>query len=119
MKQIVEEFGWPTMEIAATDGARAAWMLVQHADHDVAFQRSCLTLMELLRDTGQVRREDLAYLTDRVLVNEGKEQTYGTQFHVAGGVRQPRPIRDAEKVDERRKVMGLSTLDEYAEFMNT
>jgi len=119
MKEIVAKHGWPIKAMVGMDGTRAAWLLVQHADHSVAFQRTCLTLMEAHKETGQVSRADIVYLTDRVHVNEGKPQVFGTQFHVVEGVHQPRPIRDLEKVDERRKSMGLSTLKEYAEFMNT
>ena len=119
MKQHVAEYGWPLSRMVGADGARAAWLLVQHADHDVAFQRKCLDLMLALPEKDQASPGDVAYLTDRVLVNEGLEQVYGTQFHVQEGERQPRPIREPGKVDERRASVGLSTLKEYAEFMNT
>lgn len=119
MKKIIEQHGWPTKAMVGADGARSAWLLVQHADHDVAFQRKCLSLMSAHKESGQVSSGDIAYLTDRVLVNEGKDQVYGTQFHVVEGVHQPRPIRDAEKVDERRKSMGLTTLEEYKKIMRT
>ena len=74
--------------------------------------------MEAQQQGGQVQREDIAYLTDRVLVNEGKPQVYGTQFHRVNGERKPRPIEDAETVDERRKSMQLTTLKDYAAFMD-
>ncbi len=119
MKAIVAKFGWPTKGMVGSDGTRAAWLLVQHADHDVAFQRQCLTLLLQHKDSGEVKLPNIAYLTDRVAVNEGKPQTYGTQFHVVEGVRQPRPMHDPDTVDARRKSMELSTLKEYAEFMDT
>lgn len=119
MKQIIAKHGWPSRSMVANDGARAAWLLVQHADHDAAYQRKCLTLMKAVAADAHENRQDIAYLTDRVLVNEGKPQVYGTQFHVSGGMQQPRPIRDAEDVDKRRESMGLSTLKEYTELMHT
>jgi hypothetical protein len=39
MKRIVAERGWPGRSLVGDDGAQAAWLLVQHADHDPAFQR--------------------------------------------------------------------------------
>lgn len=119
MKEIVSKHGWPTKSMVGADGARAAWLLVQHGDHAVAFQRTCLGLMKAHKETGLVNGANIAYLTDRVHVNEGKPQVFGTQFHVVEGIRQPRPIREPERADERRKSMGLSTLKEYTEFMNT
>ncbi len=119
MKEIVEKHGWPTRSMVADDGTRCAWLLVQHGDHAPAFQRNCLELMRSHKKSEQVFLVDLAYLTDRVLVNESKPQIYGTQFHVSGDKQQPRPMRDPENVDKRRKAMGMSTMKEYMELMHT
>jgi len=119
MHEIVDEVGWPTISMVGSDGTQAAWLLVQHADLDPAFQRRCLSLMEALRGRGEIYAQNLAYLTDRVLVNEGKKQEYGTQFHVVDGKQQPRPIRDANNVDKRRAALGLSTLAGYIKLMKT
>jgi hypothetical protein len=59
---------------------------------------------------GEVSRQDLAYLTDRVLVNDGKKQRYGTQM---GMNFEPQPIEDAGNVDQRRAEVGLPPLAEY------
>ena len=117
MHQIVGENGWPTISAVGSDGAKAAWLLVQHADLDVGFQRQCLQLMEAELGRGEVYPANVAYLTDRVLVNEGKKQEYGTQFYSVNGTWEPRPIRNVRHVDKRRKRMGLSTLEEYRELM--
>lgn len=34
MQEIVAKFGWPGKSLVGRDGAKAAWLLVQHADHD-------------------------------------------------------------------------------------
>ena len=34
LKQVIAEHSWPGSSLAGTDGARAAWLLVQHADRD-------------------------------------------------------------------------------------
>jgi hypothetical protein len=111
MKEIVAEIGWPTRTKVGEEGMKDAWLLVQHADRDVEFQKQCLELMKL-EDLGEVRKGDIAYLTDRVRVNEGKLQVYGSQFNDEGGVFTPKPIEDVERVDERRKEMELGTLEE-------
>jgi len=119
MHEIVDEVGWPTKSAVGSDGTQAAWLLVQHADRDVAFQHRCLELMKAELGREEVYAANVAYLTDRVLVNEGEKQEYGTQFHDVDGKPQPRPIRDAENVDARREKMGLSTLEEYKKLMKT
>ena len=79
LKELVEKSGWPTVTMVGQDGAGAAWLLVQHADNEPKFQRECLDLMTTL-PKDEVSRSNLAYLTDRVLLAEGKKQIYGTQF---------------------------------------
>ena len=111
LKPIVMERGWPTRSLVGEEAAFAAWLLVQHADRDPAFQRHCLTLMEAAAAEGEARSQDLAYLTDRVLLAEGQQQEYGTQ--IRDGV--PRDLRAPESVDERRAAVGLEPLVEYLE----
>ncbi|HEX5745958.1 MAG TPA: DUF6624 domain-containing protein [Archangium sp.] len=117
MKEIVAQVGWPTKSLVSERGAKAAWLLVQHADLDVAFQRQCLPLLEKSVAAGEGDAKALAYLTDRVLVAEGKPQRYGTQFHEVEGKLVPRPIEDEANVDARRAAVGLGTMAEYTEQM--
>ena len=113
LKQVVEHRGWPTKTLVGKDGANAAWLLIQHADADPKFQRTCLDLMVKL-PRGEISQQDIAYLTDRVLLAEGKKQIYGTQFTRENGELQPRPIEDQSNVDKRRAEAGLPPLAEYA-----
>jgi hypothetical protein len=101
IRQIVQEHGWPGRSLAGDDGAHAAWIVVQHMDEDVAFQRSCLTLMQAGFEGGEVSAHDLAYLTDRVLSNEGMPQMYGTQ---SSGATSP---ADEARIDKNRAAIGL------------
>jgi hypothetical protein len=119
LREIVAEYGWPGNSIVGEDGAGAAWLLAQHADADVAFQRRCLELLEAAVAEGEASRSHLAYLTDRVLVNEGRPQRFGTQFTQVGGSFEPRPIEDEERVDERRLDAGLPPLSTYRETMES
>src|SRR3989344_939187 len=57
-------------------------------------------------------KKDRAHLIDRVLLHEGKEQLYGTQFQrdAENNRMTSRPIVDKKNVDARRKKMGLRPL---------
>lgn len=115
MKAIVNRVGWITISGFGQDASKRAWLLVQHTDHDVAFQEQCLNLMKALPQ-GEVSQINIAYLEDRVRVNQGRSQLYGTQFFGdQTGFYGPRPIENPELVDERRKEIGLSTMAEYRE----
>ena len=117
MKQIVTQYGWPSQNLVGKDGADAAWLLVQHADADPAFQAHCLPLMQEAAEHGEASKESLALLTDRVLLAQGKKQVYGSQFTWKTGKVEPLPLEDPAHVDERRKSMGMMPLAEYKEML--
>lgn len=112
IKQIVDQVGWLTIPRFGQEVSNDAWLLVQHADHDVEFQKKCLKLMKA-QPEGAVSKRNIAYLEDRTRVNEGRLQLYGTQFHGEGESYGPRPIEDPEKVNERRAAIGMESLEEY------
>ncbi|MFT3842900.1 MAG: hypothetical protein QM723_38285 [Myxococcaceae bacterium] len=114
MKEIVATKGWPGKSLVGEDGASAAWLLVQHADKDLPFQKLCLAKLEEAKNKGEVEPQNWAYLVDRVAVAEKRPQTFGTQFD---NELKPRPIEDEAHVDERRKSVGLGTLAQYREQM--
>ena len=109
LKEVVAKRGWPGKRMVGEDGARAAWLMVQHADADVEFQRQCLALLEAALAAGDVEAQNYAYLWDRVAVADNRPQRWGTQFK--DGV--PQPIEDEANVDARRKAVGLGTMAEY------
>ena len=118
MKEIVDKHGWPGKSLVGAGGAHDAWLLVQHADKDRAFQKRCLELMEPLVAKDEVSKQDFAYLMDRVLVAEGKKQRYGTQFKEENGAMVPQPIEDEANIDKRRAAIGLSTMAEYKKLID-
>jgi len=46
MKKIVKKYGWPDIDLVGEEGSNGAWLLVQHADLDVEFQKKCLKLIK-------------------------------------------------------------------------
>jgi hypothetical protein len=114
LKQVVVQFGWPSQSLVGMQGSEDAWLLVQHADQDVAFQKECLKLMEALLKSGEVSRQNYAYLYDRVAVGEGRPQRYGTQGTCTAPHNwEPAPLEDATQVEQLRRDVGLEPLEEY------
>lgn len=111
MKEIVSQIGWPTVSKVGSEASHVAWLLVQHADHDVDFQEQCLKLMKEAKEP-EVSNKDIAYLEDRVRVNRKIPQLFGTQFTEVDGWFVPKEIWEPEEVDARRALMGLGTLQE-------
>lgn len=116
IKQIINQYGWPGQSMVGEKGCEAAWLLIQHADHDPAFQKQCFILWERAVENKDAPASLLAYLTDRIRVNEGKPQVYGTQLHAN---LKPFHIEDETHVDERRMNAGLQPLADYLSHIHT
>lgn len=114
LEQVVDRYGWPDADLVGQDGAHAAWFLAQHADGRPDLQRRCLALLERAVEAGKADRGDLALLTDRLRVNAGEPQLFGTHWRYSGNDWQPlTPVTRPDTVDERRLAMGLDTLQEH------
>ena len=107
---ILERIGWPGRSLVGEDGAHAAWLLAQHADLNLAFQRQCQALLRRAVAGGEASPADLAHLTDRVLLASGEPQLYGTQITVRDGQYAPARLQDPETVDARRAAVGLDPI---------
>ena len=113
LKALVAEHGWPTIDRVGPVPSQSAWLLVQHADHDPAFQLRALRLMEPLAAKGEVRPANYAYLYDRVMLKIVGKQRYATQVMCEGGKRVPRPLEDGMDAEAERAKMELGSLSEY------
>lgn len=114
LKEIIAEHSWPTIDLVGPMAATAAWLVAQHADHDVAFQQEALRLIAAAGVAGQASPGDVAYLTDRVAVNRSRPQTYGTQIRCRDGQPVPAtPLSDPGGVETLRADAGLGTLESY------
>jgi hypothetical protein len=53
-----------------------------------------------------------------ILTGEGKKQRYGTQITTGpDGKARVNPVEDPQTLNERRKAVGLPTMDEYLQHM--
>lgn len=110
LKKIITACGWP----GASKDSHSAWLLAQHADSDIAFQRLAKGLLEASVKAGIAAPRDLAYLADRIAANEGRPQEYGTQFSQTDRCHLViMPVDDRQLVNPRRLAVGLQSLEEY------
>lgn len=115
LRQIVDIYGWPVRDLVGSEAARAACTLALRADADPDFQARCLALAEEAHARGQVPGPAFAYLSDRVRMNRGQPQRYGTQFTAEDGALALWPVERPETLDERRRSVGLPPMAEYEE----
>ncbi|MFC5183688.1 DUF6624 domain-containing protein [Actinomadura harenae] len=117
LKGVISEHGWPGASLVGEPGAEGAWLLAQHSDHDLEFQRSCLEMLRQAVQDGEAKAWCLAYLTDRVRVAEGHQQVFGTQYTDNAGSWEPYPIEEPGELDQRRAAVGLEPHAEYDQLM--
>jgi hypothetical protein len=114
VEKLIALYGWPGKSFVGASGNYTVFLVIQHAG--LATQEKYFPLMQASVDAGESRPADLAYLQDRILMQQGKKQLYGSQivFNKTGG-QELYPIEDERNVNIRRAKMGLQPLEEYAE----
>lgn len=105
--------GWFLKSRYGEEAAAAAFHIVQHSGLDL--WRRFVPVLEPLVAAGEVEGQSFALMYDRLAMNEGRPQRYGSQFKCVDGRHQMHPVEDPAKVDELRRGMGMKqTLKEYA-----
>ncbi|MBP6390976.1 MAG: hypothetical protein KA175_10340 [Flavobacteriales bacterium] len=113
VSKILDERGWLGADIVGQRGNQALFLVVQHAD--ITVQEKYLPMMRDAVKKGNATASSLALLEDRVALEQGRRQIYGSQigrdketdtFYVS-------PLEDPDHVDERRKEVGLEPIADY------
>lgn len=119
VKLIIKKYGWPGKSLVGQKGSDGIWLLVQHADHDLRFQKRCLRLVQDAVEKGEAKKEHVAYLTDRIMVRESKNQLYGTQFKLdkKSNSLSVHRIKNPKNLSKRRKEMELMSFPKYKKIM--
>ena len=119
LKEIIAEFGYPGIDRVGKDGEYNFWLMVQHADFDPSFQQMVLSKMKDEVEVNNADKANFAMLTDRVKINANEKQVYGTQvtYNTDIGQAIPKPLLDSLTVNERRKSVGLDSIEEYLNAM--
>jgi hypothetical protein len=118
LSDIIDTIGYPTIDKVGKEANEAAWLVIQHSIGQPEFMKKSAELLKSAVNENKADPKSLAYLTDRIAVLEGKPQLYGTQFDWdKHGNLSPNLFDDLNKVNERRKSIGLNTIEEQTEIM--
>jgi hypothetical protein len=106
-------YGWPRDKAVGAGSVQQAYLLVQHAPDQI--QASYQATLRAAHARGELRSADYATYLDRVLVNQGRPQQYGTQSSrrvIAAGQEEDYlfPVEDLPHLDQRRATMQLAPL---------
>ena len=118
LKNLVKNNGVPTVAQVGESGVHWTWLLVQHADDDPQFQLSVQPIFAQRQEAGELPADDLARLTDRVLLAAGKPQRFGTQIDWYSGQFKLKGAGNIADIEANRQALGLMPLADYACMMN-
>lgn len=120
LRELLKRIDWPDAHRYGSRTANRAWLLAQHADRHVEFQELVLERMAAHLESGGVAKADYAHLFDRVAVNRGREQRYGTQpdWECRGGRLELMPVEDRAGLDARRATMELGPVQDALDRMS-
>ncbi len=112
--RILEEYGWIGKSRVGDKANQGLWLVIQHAD--IATQETYLPLLRKSVEMGESEGWHLAFLEDRILMRNKKNQIYGSQtiWDKEIGKLRIYPIDDVENVNKRREQIGLEPIEEYA-----
>ncbi|HBB96704.1 MAG TPA: hypothetical protein DC054_15065 [Blastocatellia bacterium] len=109
---IVKQYGWPTRDLVGDEGARAAFFLLRNSSTS-ELQRDLLPVIIAAVKKGEITKAAFATYIDRLRLNAGLKQVFGTQATILNDFLVLFPITDEIHVDARRKQYDLPPLREY------
>ncbi|WP_165041330.1 DUF6624 domain-containing protein [Dysgonomonas sp. ZJ709] len=108
---ILDKYGWVGTDEIGSEANGTLFLAVQHVD-DLKVQEKYLPMLKDAVKSGKAEGWQLAFLTDRILMNQGRKQIYGTQKIISKDPARSYiiPLEDPNNVDELRKEVGLPPL---------
>ena len=108
---LLEKYGWPTSSQVTEYAAAGAALIINHSSFEL--RQKYFPLLEEAFKNGEAQPLRYAKMKDRLLVEQGKEQLYGTQIKFEDLRRELYPIENPKFVNKRRKEIGLGPLAPY------
>ena len=104
--------GMPNLSVVNESQMAAIWMTIKQSSYQ--FRKAFLPNLVLAVENGDIKEMNIASIKDKILMDEGKPQVYGTQvFRNDQGNWQLYGVEEPEYVDRRRKDIGFGALQEY------
>ncbi len=109
--EMLDKYGWPQESSVTEYAAAGAALIINHSTYEI--RSKYFPMLEKAFKAGEAQPLRYAKMRDRLLVEEGKEQLYGTQIEFKNLKKEPYPIYEENKVDARRAEIGLGPLSPY------
>lgn len=111
--EIIDTNGWLSKDDIGDTANETLFLCIQHVD-DKIIQDKYLPILKQAAEDGDAEGWHYAFLTDRIKLNSGKKQVFGTQtISEKGKFSFIVPLQEPEKVDIYRAELGLEPLNNY------
>jgi len=113
--EFFNKYGFLGYDLVGKGGSFDFWLITQHSDHNPEFQQKVLEKMKIEVDKNNADPTKYAMLVDRVKINTGQKQIYGTQvtYNMNTGQAYPKSLKDSINVNQKRKSIGLENIEVY------
>jgi hypothetical protein len=113
VKLILDSRGWLGSDVIGVLSNRTLFLSIQHSN--LKTQEKYLPMLRYAVQIGDANPANYAYLIDRIAIEQGKKQIYGTQLSrdKKSGEVYILPLEDPDKVNLRRKEIGLGSIEDY------
>ena len=109
---IIEKCGMPTLKEVDQKQMDAIWLGLQHSTKEI--RKKYFPQIEKAVKNGDLSKQQYALMKDRILMDEGKPQIFGSQ--IKNG--KLYDLEDPKTVNERRQEMGLEPIEDYLKRFN-
>jgi len=110
---ILNTYGWLGIDKVGMKGNAALFVIIQHGS--LKTQETYLPMLRTSVKQGKSSPINLGMLEDRIALSKHKKQVYGTQLWTKeDGSLFIAPVITPDKLDERRKKIGLEPIADYA-----
>lgn len=115
VERILDAYGWPSS--LSEEANSAIFLVIDHSNLET--MKKYQPVFQDAVKKGYIQMDDLVTMEDRMLMNSGKPQVYGTQAYSITKEGKNTiyiwPVDNPDKLNGRRASVGLSTIEEYIE----
>lgn len=115
VSKIIKKMGWPTYSQVGVKAGDGIFYVLQH--NRTKYMVKYIDQFKEKAFENEASKAMYAMMYDRILVNQGKKQFYGTQLTFLDNRKVFFPIDDPENLNERRAKMDLGSIESYAQMV--
>lgn len=113
LEKFLDKYGWPFPQDYSEEVHEAAWFIAIHAISKPSLIKKVARIMYDAWKSGKISGKYYANFYDRIELYEGRKQLYGTHLYPSKTGWYAGDLKDPETVNERRKALGLQSLEDW------